>query len=262
MITQMQIASWLKSQWNRRHRWLRTLFRLVLILFAGFCGYFASFEFESHNWGAAAFWMAYLTGTALVEFVLADFITEQVFPPSTIAVIQRLEARLVDANESIQVQVENAIDSLRGCDKSLVSGSVHLLIHVYDANDEVEPAFVQIVDYQGQMHGRRWRVFSAAKGIIGRCFRTETYEYGCFASDEDFDHRMVSEFGYTKDDLANITRNGKSYWEHPIMNGRRILGVLFLFSPEPSIFPFAVQTSRLTEITKNILGLLRTAGVP
>jgi GAF domain-containing protein len=200
--------------------------------------------------------------TSLAEFVLADVLTEKRYPSQTENILEKLEDHLQGVQYQILNCIGKSIESMRGCDKSRISGTFHLVVDIYSQRgDDSEPALVQLTQYRGRLGGKRWRFTDATKGIVGRCLRTGRPEWVNFNSEAEYENRMVTEFGFTKDELSQHTKEARSYWAHPIHSDNKLIGVLYFFSTETQIFPVAVSTDILNSSANEIAAYLAGAEI-
>jgi hypothetical protein len=232
-------------------------FRLTLrgafLLFGAAAAFTASVFSELHSFGWAGLFAAFVLLAALGEFVVADVLSEKLYPTSTANILRKLEQDLSLYYDRINHSIDGAIASLSGCDRSVVSGTFHLRVLLYSATaSALEEALVQVVDYRGPYGGRRWRFLPATKGVVGRCLRTGKAESVTFATVEDYKDRMAREFGFTAREVSEHTMQARSYWAQPVRIGKEIIGVLYLFSTEPQVFPRAVNRHVFTGVANEI----------
>lgn len=96
----------------------------------------------------------------------------------------------------------------------------------------------QILDYvPGGQGGGRGRKFDNDLGIVGKCIvrRGELVEN--FPDEEAFNTHMVSDYGYTVEEMSRRSRTRRSYFVKAIEDGPRLLGVLYLDSDVYREFP-------------------------
>jgi hypothetical protein len=240
----------------------RLSIRMALIIAAAVGGFAISVLLEEHHY----YW-ALLPGVAVFlasagEFVLADLVTDARFPPETSAAIAKLEANLKGYHDRIQTPIQRVIEALRGCDRTAVSGTFHLLVNVYPSGSmSQESALIQIVDYSGALGGRKWRETPTTKGLIGRCVRTGCFEVVNFASREEYDERMVTEFGFSRGEVQAHTRAARSYCAHPVLLGNALIGVIYLFSTERQVFPRALEAGIIEAAAREISAFLEGARI-
>lgn len=201
---------------------------------------------------------------ALVEFVCGDVFADKAFPYDTERKLDLMERRVgAEAIRTVTERLRQAIDALQGCDKSLVSGTVHMLADISDAGDaRVRKGLLQITDYVGPEGGRKGRVTLVNQGIIGRCARTERQECAGFADEDDYRMSMVRDFGFTKEEAGRHTASARSYLAHPLKVEGAVVGVMFFFTTEPQVFPRAgrqVEWDSLAQEVVNYLKLVRLA---
>jgi hypothetical protein len=217
-------------------------------------------ERGSYHWSVVPAVLVLLASIA--EFVIADILTESIYPARTQALLDRLEANLQEYQERIRQSVDRSIGSLKACDTARVSGTFHLVVELYSVDSPgSEEALVQVTAYSGPLGGRRWRFTPASKGVIGRCLRSARPECVNFASLDEYRERMVSEFGFSRMELAKHTKEARSYWAEPVELGGRLVGVIYLFSTEPQVFPRAADPTILQGIAREIGLYLVGAGV-
>ena len=249
--------------------WFRTRrqkFRLKIragALVVGFGAALAtSILISEHYYWWASVPAALVLLASVVEFVFGDAVTEQQYPARTAAILESYESRIQNVHNQLLEQLGFAIESLRGCDIQKVNGTLHLVVQLYSpTSNDLEDAFVQITTYSGKLGGSRWRFASVAEGVIGRCFRTREPEWVNFATQEEYDDRMVREFGYTHQDVKRHTGTGRSYWAQPLLIKKEFVGVMFLFSTELQTFPRAVDRAKLESIATAISESLRAAAI-
>ena len=124
-----------------------------------------------------------------------------------------------------------------------------------------QTGLVQLTDYYGRRGGPPWRITSCYKGIIGRCIRTSKPEVVNFNSQTDFEEKMVKEFGFNKEDMKTVSKDGRSYYAYPIEFKEEVIGVLYLFSTEYQVFPRAIDITKIRAVSKDIALLLNTARI-
>jgi GAF domain-containing protein len=237
---------------------LRALFIIVGVV----AGYVTSLLLELHYdlWSAVS--ALFVLIAALGEFVAADILTESRYPARTQALLEKLEENLQEYHERIRESIDRAIRTLNACDSSRVSGTFHLVVDLFTADgDESEEALLQIAAYAGPQGGKRWRFTSAGKGVIGRCLRSGRSEYVNFASLDEYEERMVREFGFSRKEVAEHTKEARSYWAEPVQHRGRFVGVIYLFSTEPQVFPLAAETAIMQGLGREIGLFLVGAGV-
>jgi hypothetical protein len=241
---------------------LRIALRVIFIVGASIAGYTAAILFEEKLYSWATWPTAVILLIAIAEFVVADFVVDRFFPASTVALLRKLDKDLHSFHDQLRWCVGDAISELRASDPANCSGTIHLLVEVFSAVDGApEPALVQIVNYAGSRTGGKWRIYATSKGIIGRCVRSSQLETVSFASEQEFRQRMVEEFGFTRDEMLTRTQDARSYLAKPLKSGARLLGVLYLYSTEPQVFPRAIDEGRLEYVAQNIVRILQVAKV-
>lgn len=72
---------------------------------------------------------------------------------------------------------------------------------------------------------------------------------------------MVSEFGFSSQELGSHTTTARSYLAYPLRFRGSTIGALYFFSTEPQVFPRAVDPEELERSAGNVIGVLRTAEV-
>jgi len=240
----------------------RLLLRCIAVIVGVFAAFIASVLVQENLYMWAVLPTTILLLAALGEFVLADVLTEKLYPATTAAILSRLEENLRGYHDRIRDSIARAIGSLKGCDRSQISGTFHLKVDVFITLGGVsEPALVQVVDYSGRLGGKRWRFTAITKGLVGRCLRTGKPEAVSFSSEDEYRKRMVTEFGFTKAEVENRTRDARSYWAQPVIAGRDIVGILYLFSTEPQVFPRAINPDVLEGTANEIAAYLEGARI-
>lgn len=235
----------------------------ALFLILGLIGAYATsvlVQEKCYWWGGLTTGLVILT--AIAEFVLADILTDRIYPVRTQAVLERLENDLRGYHDRIRGAIERCIQSLAACNHTAVSGTFHLKVDLYSPyNDEAEQALVQVVDYSGNLGGRKWRFNPMTKGLIGRCARTQQPECVNFATEDEYCQRMVTEFGFTQDEVRKHTKEARSYWAQPVFDAHTFVGVIFLFSTEQQVFPRAASDVSLNAAANEISAYLEGARI-
>jgi hypothetical protein len=251
----------LRAELSDRKRF-RLKLRAVFIFIGVVAGYLTSLLLEQHFYYWSLIPAVLLIVAAFAEFVFADILTESKYPARTQALLDKLDRNLQEYHERIRQSIDRAIRSLNACDNSRVSGTFHLVVELYVGDGhESEEALLQIAAYSGSLGGKRWRFTSAGKGVIGRCLRSASSEWVNFASLDEYKERMVSEFGFSPKELTKHTKEARSYWAEPVKLGERVVGVIYLFSTEPQVFPLAAEAHVMQSLAREIELFLVGAGV-
>ena len=241
-------------------RLFRLRFRLYSVFFGLLSGFWAG-VFIQENLYQLAFWAALGTiVSTVVELIVADLWTQSRFPASTRTLLGRLQINYDRVNEHVPIYVQELINSLRGCDTKKISGTVHLRVPLNTLSGEREEALVQLTGYAGAGYGgKAWRFTPASKGVIGRCLRTGCQETVNFASEDEYQKRMVAEFGFSRGEAGTHTKTARSYLAEPIVATDGFVGVLYLFSTEENVFPRAADMTRLEGAAQRIAAFLEGA---
>ncbi len=238
----------------------RLRLRAVFLVTGVSAAFISSVLLQEKEYSWAILPASFVLLASFAEFVLADILTESRYPARTVRILDKLEANVRRFHGRIRDSIGKAIQSLRACDKTKVSGTLHLKVELYPpSGDESEPALVQVTDYSGSLGGRPWRFTGASKGLIGRCLRTERAEWVNFATEAEYEERMTREFGFLPAEVAKHTRDARSYWAQPVFSKGRLVGVIFLFSTEVQVFPLAVDPAVLESTANEIAAYLEGA---
>jgi len=245
-----------------RRKTFRLGFRAVFIAVGILSAFASAILVQEKEYQLASLPISLVLLASLAEFVLADILTESLYPARTTAILEKLEANLLTYHDRIRKSIDGAIHSLRACDTTRVSGTLHLKVELYSSSgDEWELALVQVTEYSGRLGGKRWRFTSASKGLIGRCLRTGKPEGVNFATEIEYEDRMVRDFGYSPVEIAEHTKEARSYWAQPVYSNRQIIGVIFFFSTELQIFPLAANLDVVQSKADEISAYLEGAGI-
>jgi hypothetical protein len=240
----------------------RLKLRAAFILVGVIAAYVTSLLMEQHLFCWSIVPAIFVLLATMGEFVAGDILTESRYPARTMALLAKLEGNLQEYHDRIRESIDRAIGSLKACDSARVSGAFHLVVELYSTDgDESEQALLQVTTYSGPLGGKRWRFTSAGKGVIGRCLRSARSEYVNFASLAEYEERMVSEFGFSRKEIVNHTKEARSYWAEPVHVEERLVGVIYLFSTEPQIFPRAADAAALQGTAREIGAFLIGARV-
>lgn len=245
-----------------RRKRFRISIRAAFLLVGVIATYAATILFGKNLYYWAILPTVLILIAAIVEFVFGDVITEQRYPARTETLLNNYETKVKNVHNQLLRQLNSAIQSLEGCYTNKVNGTLHLIVELFSpSGDSSHNAFVQITSYTGQLGGMPWRFADVSKGIIGRCYRTRKAEYVNFSSQEEYNKRMIREFGYSLDEMKHHTMIARSYWAQPLFSSDLFLGVMYLFSTEPQVFPRAADIRTLEGIASNIVGILEAGTI-
>jgi len=246
----------------------RKLFRLKLRVIAIAVGVIAALvmsilvQEEYYYWAFVP--VAFIILASLAEFVIADILTEKIYPARTEDLLEKLESRFREYHDRTRETISKTIGAMRACDKSRISGVFHLVVDLYPSisiGDKPERALVQVTNYSGDLGGKRWRFTLATKGLIGRCLRTGRAECVNFSTVEEYRERMVSEFGFLPDEVALHTQEARSYWAEPVFVRDQMVGVIFFFSTEIQVFPLAIEETLMKSSAREIAAFLEGSSI-
>src|SRR5262245_36347199 len=103
------------------HRRLRLTLRLIALTMGLGAAYFVSVRMEMHELTGAARLYGVVLAAALLEFMIADVLSDRSFPFDTERKLALMEKRLGrDAIKAISNRLEAQIAELQGCERSLV----------------------------------------------------------------------------------------------------------------------------------------------
>lgn len=212
-------------------------------------------------WSILPFYLVFLA--SILEFILADLLTERSYPIETEKKLDMLEKQLgTRAVQSISEKLKRIIQSFEACDQSRISGTVHIIIELVPSPEGRQRyGLLQLTDYVGPRGGSKGRITTLDQGIIGRCARTERIEHVNFGDEAKYRKRMVVEFGFSKNEAKSHTTIAKSYIAVPLLLQSRLVGVLYFFSTEPQVFPRAALNSDLEAKAQDLLDILKTVSL-
>lgn len=245
----------------RTHRSFRLAVRALALLVGAYAAFQLSVLLQKNQFEMASklFWI--VLATAFLEFVLADVLADHSFPFDTERKFALMEKRLgAQAIKTIEQLMRSLIGEFRCCEHSLVSATVHVKAELSSTADQkLREGLLQLTSYVGRAGGRKGRITLINQGVIGRCARTGNLETVGFADRQEYATAMVREFGFTVDDAERHTTTARSYLAFPLRNDSRVVGVLYFFTPEPQIFPRAVNVQRLGDGAEQIVNYLKLA---
>lgn len=203
---------------------------------------------------------------SIFEFIVADILTDKKYPKHTEQLLSILKPSISEIDEQIKNYIREAIGGFKYCNKEAIGGTFHLRIDLFDFydNKEVEgqqEGLLQITDYIGNPGGANWRFTLSTKGIIGRCLRTGKSHSANFGSINEYEKRMINEFGYTEVEIRNHTKTARSYYAIPAFLSNKLIGVLYFFSTEYQVFPSIVDEVKLQHTTEVIVAYLEGRGI-
>jgi hypothetical protein len=245
-----------------RRRRFRILLRFGFLTGGFIAGFFVAVLTGEKLYGLAGIPAIIVFLASIGEFILADVITEKRYPAQTEKILTSMEDRIPGIERELTGVLDSVKSGLRGCDVRQVSATLHVKVSVYSPIDErPEDAFVQVLDYRGGFGGSRWRLTPCTKGVIGRCLRTCQPEFVNFSTVDEYNERMVKEFGFTPKEAQERTMSARSYWVHPVFMGNDLVAVIYLFSTEPQVFPRATDLNSLNQSARHIADVLHAARV-
>jgi GAF domain len=248
-----------------KRRRLRVRLRLEILAAAALLAYVFAVLVQEQHYGWAVLPAIGLALLSVGEFIVADIIVDARFPPETAAFLERLEEKLssTSTHQEIVDRLEACVQTFVGCDTDRISSTLHLRVELLGSDGPgVSPGLIQLSDYTtAGLGGRRWRVLTPTKGIVGRCLRAKAMSVVNFSSEEDYRRRMVQEFGFTPSEAESHTQSARSYLAYPVVSRSELIGVMYFFSTEPQVFPHAAQETRLQETADVIASLLRAAAI-
>jgi len=68
---------------------------------------------------------------------------------------------------------------------------------------------------------------------------------------------MVEESGFAKGEAESHTTIGRSYLAEPLFHGPKVIGVLYFFTSEPQVFPYAAGECDLASDAKDLIDILK-----
>jgi len=251
----------LLSQLSPRKR-LKIIIRFIAILIAFAGTFFAAINIQKFEFRIAFFFSLLVVLASIIEFIISDILTEKIYPLRTQQLFNTLELKLARVRDGVITKLREAVENLKGCDKNHVNVTVHLKVNFFSSiDDKIETGLVQLTDYYGNSSGASWRITSCYKGIIGRCLRTGEPEYVNFANEEEYEDRMIKEFGFTKSETEARSKNARSYYAYPIIINNQLIGVLYLYSTDFQVFPNSVDERKIASVSRDITMLLKAASI-
>lgn len=247
----------------KTHKSLRLSIRFIALV-AGLYSVFRVATFiQKGHYDTAEFWHIGVIFTAIVEFVFADVFTDHAFPFDTERKLTLMEQRIGEnAIRAISDRLAEMISEFHGCDKSLISATVHIVAELSATSDQrVRKGLLQLTDYVGPDGGKKGRVTLMTQGVIGRCARTAQVEIVGFADEKEYLDAMVKSFGFTAQEAARHTKAGRSYLAVPLVRDDIVIGVLYFFTSEPQVFPRAANLGLLRLAAKSIAELIGVIGL-
>lgn len=247
----------------RTQRQFRLTLRGLAIVMVTGSGFAVALLMEkSLFWWATLPFFVLLCG-AILEFIVGDLLAEQSYPFETEKLLDLLEQQLGrEAANSISSKLERMIDDFKACDRSRISGTVHILVPLAPIPEEPKRSgLLQLTDYVGPRGGSKGRITTLDQGIIGRCMRTHAIEHVNFGDRVEYLRRMVKEFGFSKEETDRHTTIARSYIAVPLRRKSRGVGVLYFFSTEPQVFPQAASHVDLDGKAEDVIDVLKTASI-
>ncbi|KAB2879060.1 hypothetical protein F9K33_10795 [bacterium] len=208
----------------------------------------------------------------LFEFVFGEMIVEKSYPSETRKIMDAVDKMPEEVSNGLLNCLKTVIEDLRGCDKTLVLATIHLKVNVTISKEDRIQVFglLQIFPYFqiGMLHQefvsskeKSGRILHGYKGIIGRCMRTENIESVNFATVDEYNFRMVNEFGFSKDEIEKHTFSARSYFAAPFKSNSEVIGIIYLFTKEPQVFPKAVDKAKFISTANHIVDILQVGKI-
>jgi hypothetical protein len=247
----------------RTHRSFRLSLRFVAIFVGLYSAFRVAILIQQGHFEPAEFWHIAVILAAIGEFILADVLADHSFPFDTERKLALMERRLgQNAIDAITRELRETISQLRGCNRELVSATVHLVVELAPTTDHrFRQGLLQLTDYVGAEGGKKGRLTLTTQGVIGRCARTGRRETVGFADEAEYSDAMVREFGFSKQEAARHTKTGRSYLAVPLLHDQLVFGVLYIFTSESQVFPRAAastdfdRTARFIREMVDVIGL-------
>lgn len=99
--------------------------------------------------------------------------------------------------------------------------------------------------------GGSGRKFDAKKGIIGKAFTHKKPVVENFLNDEEYRQKMVSQYGYTAEELMERKADRKSYFCYPLIDEyHKVIGLIYLDSSRFNTFRLNNGDSNTEAIVK------------
>lgn len=250
----------------------RMIYRATFLILGFIAVYIMSVLLEEGQYN----WAIIPAGCALVftllEFVFGEMIVEKSYPSETKKIMDAVDKMSEDVSDSLLKCLEEIINDLNGCDKRIVQATIHLKVHISKSKEKKNQTFglLQIFPYFhiGLSHQqfisskeKSGRILEGFKGIIGRCMRTDDIEYVNFATVDEYNFRMVNEFGFTKDEIEKHTFSARSYFAAPFKSTNEVIGIIYLFTKEPQVFPKAVDMQKFITKANHIADILKVGKI-
>jgi len=246
----------------------RMIYRAIFLILGFFSVFCMSILIQENKYKLALIPGICALICSLLEFVFGEMIVEKSYPSETKRILRAVDNMSEQVSESLINCIKNIIDNLTGCDKSLVQATIHLRIDVNKTKDDNSRVFglLQILPYYhlGMTHedyinskDKRGRMLQSYKGIIGRCLRTENVECVTFSTVEEYNYRMINDFGFTKNEIKNHTFSARSYFAAPFKSQEQLIGMIYLFSKEPQVFPKAIEMAKFYKEASHVLDILK-----
>jgi len=251
----------------------RMIYRATFLTLGFIAIYVMSVLLEEGKYGIAILPAGFALIFTLLEFVFGEMIVEKSYPSDTRKIMKAVVEMPDNVSESLINSLNEIINGLNGCDKLLVQATIHLKINLSTDKSQKNNIFglLQIFPYYhiGLSHQefissneKRGRVLEGFKGIIGRCIRTEDIEYVNFATREEYDVRMVNEFGFSKHEIEKHTFSARSYYAAPFKSTEGdMTGIIYLFTKEPQVFPKAVNVNTFISEANHIGNILKVGKI-
>ncbi len=243
----------------RTHRRFRLALRGFLLVFGLVAAFFTSVFIKQGEFKHAFCSYLVVIVSAFLEFVIADVLAEHSFPFNTERKLELMEKRLGrDIIGTITELLNELINEFKACDTGRISACVHVTTELAATMDQpVRGGLLQLTDYVGPASGKKGRVTLITQGLIGRCARTGSFETVNFADSSDYAKSMVREFGFTQIEAERHTKSARSYLAYPLKHSERTVGVLYFFSTEPQVFPYAVDIELLDKAASSIVNYIK-----
>lgn len=244
-----------------KRKLFRLFFRIPAIIIGLYLTYRVGIEINERNYALACKLTTGLIVLSIIEFVLADIITDQKYPPSTTWLLDKLEPKMEVYSSNIQESLNSIVKSFTNCDVSKISSVFLLKVDLFDhLFEESQEGLLQITNYEGPHKGKKWRFFYSTKGIVGKCMRTHEMQTDSF-DNTSYDKKMTEHYGYSKSELGNHNRNAQSYLAYPLLKDDVPVGIIYFTSDEMNVFPLAIDKSTLEKSAGRILGYLEGAKI-
>lgn len=238
----------------------RLLCRFATTVLGGGLAYWMSVLLELRQFWLGIVPAVLYIGTQVGELFVSDALAGPRHPRGIERIRSRLRRAPVPARQQLAEHLTDAICTLRACEAWDVSVDLQVKAGIAGpAGAPEKPVLVQVASSRGQAAGREGSLSPAHCGPIGRSLRAGQPVSASFADAAECAEWLLTECGCTLSGAGSAPMAVRSFHVEPIWADGEVVGVVRFMSPEPQVFPLAIDRPALTRVLQRIALALKAS---